>query len=163
MIAQFVETEVLPSCCCSEVTSIVLGGRSGVAYTTLVRRFRKASARIELVAWCDTSAKAPWPPEGPTPSKWAWSAERVGTSPRVGTRSMVSISRGSRMLVSRYSKRNARITPPTSPTRHPIIRLSPVRGPERLTGTSARSTTEMFESSSEEETCVSLSRVDRAA
>ena len=84
--------------------------------------------------------------EGPA-ARWAGSAERVGTSPRVGTRRMASTSRGSRMLVSRYSKRNASATPPTRPTRHPSNRLSPVRGPERCSGTSARSTTEMFESS----------------
>ncbi len=150
---------------------MVLGGRSGVAYTTLVRRLRNASARIELVAWCEMRAKLPGTPPAAaafalavagTSLRRAGTAPRLGTRPSVGTRSMVSIWRGSRMLVSRYSNRNATTTPPTRPSRQPTIRLRPVRGLERRTGTSARSTTTRLESSSDAETEVSFSRVDSA-
>ena len=66
------------------------------------------------------------------------------------------------MFVSRYSKKKARPIPPKSPITVAMRRVSPRRGFDGDSGTSARSTIAMFEVRSADEICVSLSRVRSA-
>ncbi len=84
---------------------------------------------------------------------------RTGTNPSAGTRSTVWMSLGSLTVVSRYSTRKARPTPPNSPTTRPSSRLSILRGLDGEVGISALSTDEMFDVIRADDTWVSFSRV----